>query len=267
MIVADMRQGYIDACKYVLWHGLDASPRGMRTRELIAHQIILENPFDALPTGIGRKVSTRFAAVEAAQLIAGRSFPSLTVAINPNMAEFMEGGQFHGAYGPRIKRAIRRAVENLKHDRDSRQALVNIWSADLDLFIRTRDVPCTLTLQYLIRNDRLIAVTNMRSNDVWWGLAYDAFQFTQLQITIAYLLGIEPGMYVHNAGSFHAYEKDWPSIEELKNTGSPLADYPTGFPAASMEDAQNLATRILMGSTISNHPSVAWYHEKLHGSH
>ena len=55
----------------------------------------------------------------------------------------------------------------------------------------------------------------MRSNDVWWGLPYDVFQFTQLQLTLARLLDVAPGEYTHMVGSLHAYERDADGIDAL----------------------------------------------------
>jgi thymidylate synthase len=66
----------------------------------------------------------------------------------------------------------------------------------------------------------------MRSNDVWLGAAYDFFQFTQVQIALASVLGIEPGKYAHHAGSLHIYEQHYEAAEKLTKTNE-LVDIPS----------------------------------------
>jgi thymidylate synthase len=107
-----------------------------------------------------------------------------------------------------------RAVERLKLDPDSRQAVVSIWDPLYDMQ-DTRDLPCTLNFNFRIRNDKLNMSTTMRSNDVWLGAAYDVFMFTQLQCTVANALGVEVGTYTHHAYSFHIYERNVEAMEQL----------------------------------------------------
>ena len=64
----------------------------------------------------------------------------------------------------------------------------------------------------------------MRSNDVWWGVPYDVFQFTFLQIQLAQVLGLEPGVYTHQAGSFHLYDRD--RVEASRVTANHLVRAP-----------------------------------------
>src|SRR5207247_7673262 len=69
-----------------------------------------------------------------------------------------------------------------------------------------KDIPCTCTLQFMIRKDRLYLFTNMRSNDAFLGMAHDIFCFTMLQEIVARDLSIDIGTYKHSVGSFHLYE-------------------------------------------------------------
>jgi hypothetical protein len=70
------------------------------------------------------------------------------------------------------------------------------------------DIPCTLSVQFLVRAGRLHAVTQMRSNDIWLGTPYDIFAITSLQRLIADELSLSYGEYVHNVGSMHLYSRD-----------------------------------------------------------
>jgi thymidylate synthase len=70
---------------------------------------------------------------------------------------------------------------------------------------RDGDVPCTCTLQFLLRSDRLHMLTYMRSNDAFWGLPHDVFCFTMIQEILARELAVELGTYKHMVGSLHLY--------------------------------------------------------------
>lgn len=100
----------------------------------------------------------------------------------------------------------------LKKDPSSRQAIIHI-KEPRDLRVNpTKDLNCTMTLQFFIRDDKLHLITTMRSNDVWLGLPYDIFNFTCMQIQMAMELNVEIGVYYHNAGSLHLYKKDYEKL-------------------------------------------------------
>lgn len=216
LVIDDMQAGYIELVETVMEHGEPVAPRGQLTHELTNFTFTLTNPMRSLPQGIGRRFNTKIAAVEAAQLIAGTAHPDLMLRASPNFEQFRDGTVFHGAYGPRLRPQIPRVIERLKADTSTRQAVATIWDPALDTYTEgLRDYPCTVALQWLIRDGALDAHTHMRSNDVWLGVAYDVFQFTQLQITIAQVMGLELGAYHHHATSFHMYERDFDATAEL----------------------------------------------------
>ena len=94
-------------------------------------------------------------------------------------------------------------------DHDSRQAILHIKEARNIVESPTKDLNCTISLQFILRNNKLDLITTMRSNDIWLGLPYDVFNFTCMQIQMAMELGVEIGIYHHNVGSLHMYEKDY----------------------------------------------------------
>lgn len=219
-----MRHALWGVAQDVMFYGKHEAPRGTNTKEILAYSFVVTDPTDALPTGINRKVSMPMAAIEAAQLVGGFSDVAHLRQINPTMQRFftmhsVKGSDQvswvqHGAYGPRVREPMLQIERILKADPSSRQALLNIWSSRKD-YVSQPDIPCTVAIQFLIRDDTLVMSVYMRSNDVWWGLTYDGFQFTQLQLALANALGIEPGPYYHTAGSMHIYERDFDSIEGL----------------------------------------------------
>lgn len=97
-------------------------------------------------------------------------------------------------------------VKELFHkDINTRQAVIHIKTADNK---PSKDVNCTVCIQFFIREGKLHATTYMRSNDIWMGFPYDVFSFTALQCKLAMELGVEIGTYTHIAGSLHLYERN-----------------------------------------------------------
>jgi thymidylate synthase len=96
-------------------------------------------------------------------------------------------------------------VQQLRRRPDSRQAVVQILRSD-DLVSGQKDVPCTVAIQFVVRDGAVSAVTFMRSNDALWGLSHDIFAFTMLQELVACDLGLDVGPYVHHVGSLHLYD-------------------------------------------------------------
>lgn len=258
--VPDMRDGYVTIARALQRHGTPVSPRGVPTREFIDAVIHLLDPHDSLPTDVGRAVNPAIGAVEALQLIGGLSDPALMLKVTPNFGQFMDAGIFHGAYGPRVRPQLDAALTKLKSDRDTRQAVVTLWDPLHDNVPGMHDYPCTVMLQWMIRDDKLIAHTTMRSNDVWWGLAYDVFQFTQLQLTMCNMLGVEPGSYFHHAVSLHLYERDVESVDALHAPRTSAARFVPWWAGL-----KNFATarRLIEGGAIAYTPTELWYLEQV----
>lgn len=207
-------------------YDLKSSPRGMETKEIIGASFKLKRPnVVGMPVRTGRKLNPDIGLAEAAQLVLGESHPDLMYTAFPNFRTFADGGQwFHGAYGPRISPQIDRTLTLLASAADTRQAVISIWDHAYDGHRKVRDTPCTLVLQFLLRQDQLHMVTTMRSNDIWWGVPYDVFQFTSLQASFASYLGCEVGTYTHQMGSLHMYENDYEAAAQILPQFGPFTD-------------------------------------------
>lgn len=125
-----------------------------------------------------------------------------------------------GAYGPRIfgsSNQFEKIFELLKKSDSTRRAVISIYSKNDLVGNDSRDIPCTCTLQFFIRQNRLHLTSYMRSNDAAMGLVHDVFSFTLLQeLMFVKLLFINPqlqlGEYTHIVGSLHIYNVDLPKI-------------------------------------------------------
>lgn len=90
-------------------------------------------------------------------------------------------------------------------DPNTRQAVLHIKTADSR---PSKDVNCTVCIQFLLREGKLHTTVYMRSNDIWTGFPYDVFAFTALQCKMAMELDVGIGTYTHIAGSLHLYERN-----------------------------------------------------------
>ena len=98
----------------------------------------------------------------------------------------------------------------LSKNPNSRRAVIHIKEpSDKE----SKDVNCTVCLQFFIRDEKLYCTTYMRSNDIWLGYPYDVFQFTCMQILMSMELGVELGTYTHIAGSLHLYGRNYVNID------------------------------------------------------
>jgi thymidylate synthase len=232
LVISDLRNGYVDLVNWVIEEGQPTAPRGQQTRELLGARVVLTNPVDAIPIGVNRNTNMKIGAAEAAQSWSGVSDAAMLNAVsNGNFKAFMNGNVLRGAYGPRVAPQMANIAKRLYRDPDSRQALSLVWKPD-DLALEdTKDLPCTVALQYMIRDGKLHAFTTMRSNDVWLGVAYDFWMFTRIQLTLAWCLGVEVGNYYHSAASFHIYDRNIEAAGGLRKTEDTLeqANPPLGF--------------------------------------
>lgn len=197
-------QLYKQAIHDVLHDGKEINPRGMQTRELLGYQLRLEDMSRCIITNSVRKLNYAFMVAEWLWIMFGRQDTKFIGAFNKKIMHYSDDGiNFYGAYGPRFEYQIGYVYKTLLNDMSSRQAIITTWRPSP---IESKDIPCTISLQFLIRDDRLHVIANMRSNDVFFGLPYDTFNFCQLGNLVASMLKVDRGSYILNAGSFHLYK-------------------------------------------------------------
>lgn len=210
-----------DAFKHILYellnHGEESFPRGMKTKEIISPRIELTKPYERWVTSKVRNADPVYAIGELFWYLSGTNKLDFIEYYAPSIGKYSDDGQtLNSAYGHRIFNKWFDQWKNikqiLKEDPDSRQAIIFIREPK-DLILKTKDSVCTNTLHFLIRDNKLILIVSMRSNDVTHGFIYDVFCFTMLQEIMAHELGIEMGSYIHIPNSLHLYE---PWFEKAK---------------------------------------------------
>lgn len=183
-------------------------PRGLATHEALNVTLRIGDPGEVHVLRTQRKPNLRIAATEAMHLVGGiSSLQQLDRASGNRFSQFANGGRLLGAYGPRTHGQLLAVEQLLRRDPPTRQAVVTLWTGR-EHDVRSRDVPCTTTLQFFQRDHQLHLRVTMRSNDAWLGVPYDLMMFSCLQRTMACALDLEPGEYTHSVGSMHLYERD-----------------------------------------------------------
>ena len=204
----------------------EAAPRGQKVKEILGASFTILNPRDRIPYVVGRKFSVTYMVAELLWYLSGNNetdWISKYSAFWKNISD--DGKTANSAYGARLfqrhpKIAQGRLnqweyiIEELTRDPDSRRAVMHLRVPD-DSVDAKLDVPCTLALQFFIRDGKLHQVANMRSSDVIFGIAYDIPAFTLFQELLANELGVEVGTYTHTSNSLHIYEKHFDMAETI----------------------------------------------------
>jgi thymidylate synthase len=258
--IDDNQNGYVGLLRYVHARGQKVDSRVGPARELMNTAIVLHDPRLSMVQGVGRqRINNAVGVAEGMFLVAGYTDDEMLCRITPAMKNYADDdGYFHGAYGRRASCGLIEAIDLLRRSPDTRQAVVNIWDSILDqpLTDPHRDMPCTLSLSFHIRDGKLRMTTVMRSNDAWLGWTYDSLMFTMLQLTVADYLGIPPGPYTHIAHSFHLYERDVRKADQLHIADPDFIPAPTpwfsagGYP--SWLDVQTEAGLLIRGSYVAS---------------
>jgi thymidylate synthase len=140
------------------------------------------------------------------------------------MSTFHRGdGRANYSYGERWhnNNSFQGILKRLKADRYSRQAVMNIYDASLDLKVDEWNVPCTVIHQFLVRpdgygKDRLNLNVYMRSHDLFTGWRFDILLNSYLLQVFAGFLGIDLGELSFFTGSLHVYDYDFDKLKILK---------------------------------------------------
>lgn len=210
-----------EALRFVMSYGHESAPRGMKIKELLAQQTRVDMIYPVL-TVPERELGYKFMAAEAAWILSGDNRVSTIEPYSKQISRFSDDGvTYHGAYGPKIRDQLHYAADALMRDKDTRQAVINIWR---ECPGQTADVPCTLSVQFIVRNDTLHVIDTMRSSDLWLGWPYDIFNFSMLARYMLLYTGADwnLGHIYLNAGSMHLYKPQWEAADDIINSNLDL---------------------------------------------
>jgi len=111
------------------------------------------------------------------------------------------------------------SFRSLLNDKDTRQAVMKINKPSHNI-IGIKDYPCTLTITFMIRDNKLNMTVHMRSNDIVLGLPTDFALFNimhqQMYNQLKYKYDtLNIGKYTHIVDSLHLYERNFGLVEDM----------------------------------------------------
>lgn len=205
--------GWVKLMQAVMEHGDTVAPIAntgsqTTTKELLGTSLYIENALANIISHPVRNLNYKFMIAEWLWIQAGRRDVETIARYNKPITVFSDNGAtFEGAYGPRLQDQWMYIVGTLSGDLASRRAVTTIWTPNPR---PTKDYPCTLSAQFIVRRGKLHSIWTMRSNDLWLGLPYDFFNFSMLTNNLAAVIGgLEIGSLTLNCGSSHLYEPNW----------------------------------------------------------
>lgn len=226
----------------------ETAPRGMKIRENLFTSFVITNPRDRLLYVPERNFPLDYVMAEILWYISANNETDWIANYSSFWKNISDDGTTaNSAYGARIfvehdyheaydKEGVRLSYtqwqyvkDELTRDRDSRRAVIHIRQPQ-DSVLAVKDMPCTLSLQFFIRDEKLHLVVQMRSNDLILGTALDVPAFTFMQEMMAMELGLDVGFYYHTSNSMHVYERHYQMCEDILKNASGKQQVATSMP-------------------------------------
>ena len=124
--------------------------------------------------------------------------------------QFIRDGVFAYSYAERWRHQLPYIIRELQSRPNTRQAVLTMYDVHQDMLNwggRDR-VPCSLTYHFLLRDGKLDLIYGQRSCDFMKFFATDVWITVGLLKHVAELIGVEPGRFIHNLNSLHAFARD-----------------------------------------------------------
>jgi len=116
---------------------------------------------------------------------------------------------------------ISEAVNDIKHNPDSRRIIVSAWNvADLK---RMNLPPCHMLFQFYVADGKLSLQLYQRSADSFLGVPFNIASYALLTMMMAQVCGLQPGEFIHTFGDVHIYLNHLDQVhEQLSREPRPL---------------------------------------------
>jgi thymidylate synthase len=205
--------------------GSESQPRNLKVRELIYGQFDVDStqPFASFKD---RAFNWKYFAGEVAWYLKKdndidyiNKFSNFWKFItNPN-SNTINSNYGSLLFGSQLKWCL----DSLKADDNTRQAIAFLNQPKFQ-FEGNKDFVCTMYLNFFIRDNKLNMKVQMRSNDIFYGLTFDApfFAFVH-QHMLLWLKETYPtlelGTYTHFADNIHYYERHFELSEQILTNG------------------------------------------------
>jgi thymidylate synthase len=224
--------------------GSESQPRNLKVRELIYGQFDVDStqPFASFKD---RAFNWKYFAGEVAWYLKKdndidyiNKFSNFWKGItNPN-SNTINSNYGSLLFGPQLKWCL----DSLKADDNTRQAIAFLNQPKFQ-FEGNKDFVCTMYLNFFIRDNKLNMKVQMRSNDIFYGLTFDAPFFAVVHQHMLLWLKetyptLELGTYTHFADNIHYYERHFELSEQILTNGLSDNQYNMDikYPLFTLED-------------------------------
>lgn len=214
---------FINLIKDIKENGQLSQPRDMKVKELTI-QTLEFNPTETIADFKARPFNWKYFAGE---LVWYLNRDTNIDYIN-NFSGFWKGitnpgtNEINSNYGALLfGDQLQWALDSLKADKNTRQAIAFLNQPKFQ-FEGNKDFVCTMYLNFFIRNNKLNMKVQMRSNDIFYGLTFDApfFGFVHQHMRLWLLEtypNLELGTYYHCADNIHFYERHFELADKIES--------------------------------------------------
>lgn len=269
--VNDVDVAYAVLCRKLAWDPqYVTSPRGQKIHEMIDVCVEIGNPRARLVTDSMRNLSKRYLAGEFAFYMSGSDELEFIAHYGKFWRKVSDDGIIvNSCYGRRLYyienvhgwTQMNWVLNQLAEDPDTRKAVAMIYAYPDSH--PSKDNPCTLCLQFFIRDGELRLTTHMRSNDIWLGTPYDIAFFTMVQemtwlrLRDIWYPNLKLGPYTHIVGSLHLYEKH---IEKAKQVGDKIGTKDCRMPPMTRETLAQMEDFLKFEHSIRTNEAIIAHH-------
>lgn len=214
---------YLDLLRRVMETGTDKGDRtGTGTRSVFGHQMRFDLA-DGFPLLTTKKLHLKSIIHELLWFLAGdtnvRYLQDNGVRIWNEWADpdgslgHIYGYQWRSwpAYDGTFIDQISQAVDDIRHNPDSRRIIVSSWNvADLP---NMNLPPCHAFFQFYVAGGRLSLQLYQRSADCFLGVPFNIASYALLLMMMAQVTGLVPGDFIHTLGDTHIYSNHFDQVK------------------------------------------------------
>lgn len=214
---------FINIINHIENEGQESQPRDLKVKESVLSSFVV-NPTQPIANFENRKFNWKYLAGEFAWYLNQDRDVDFIGAFSKFWSKLTNPGtnEINSNYGSLVfnKEQFGWVVDSLVADKNSRQAIM-FFNQPKFQFEGNKDFVCTMYANFFIRNNQLNMKIQMRSNDIFYGLTFDAPFFSFLQQSVYLQLKetypeLELGSYYHFADNLHFYERHFDLAESIK---------------------------------------------------
>jgi len=214
---------FINIINHIEDQNQSADPRGLKVKESILSNFVID-PKEPIANFDKRKFNWKYLAGELAWYLDQDRDVDFIGSFSNFWGTLTNPGtnEINSNYGSLIfnKEQFGWVIDSLVADKNSRQAIM-FFNQPKFQFEGNKDFVCTMYANFFIRDNKLNMKVQMRSNDIFYGLTFDAPFFSFLLQSVHIKLmetypDLQLGDYYHFTDNLHFYERHFSLADSIK---------------------------------------------------